>query len=100
MAKTDVKVKIKPDLRLAEPRHYKVIYHNDDVTTMEFVVGSLVVHFNHNAESALEITERIHHEGSAVVAVLPHELAEQKGVEVRLDAHSRGFPLTVKIESE
>jgi ATP-dependent Clp protease adaptor protein ClpS len=100
MAKTDVKVKIKPDLRLAEPRNYKVIYHNDDVTTMEFVVGSLVVHFNHNAESALEITTRIHQEGSAVVAVLPHELAEQKGIEVRLDAHSKGFPLTVKIESE
>jgi ATP-dependent Clp protease adaptor protein ClpS len=100
MAKTDVKVKIKPDLRLAEPRNYKVIYHNDDITTMEFVIGSLVVHFNHNAESALEITTRIHAEGSAVVAVLPHELAEQKGIEVRLDAHSRGFPLTVKIESE
>jgi ATP-dependent Clp protease adapter protein ClpS len=46
------------------------------------------------------LTERIHEKGSAVVAVLPHEVAEQKGIEVTLDAHSRGFPLKVKIESE
>lgn len=100
MANTSTKVKIKPDLRLAEPRHYKVIYHNDDVTTMEFVVGSLINHFDHSNDSALEITERIHEKGSAVVAVLPHELAEQKGIEVRLDAHSQGFPLKIKIEAE
>ena len=100
MANTSTKVKIKPDLRLAEPRHYKVIYHNDDITTMEFVVGSLIHHFDHSNDSALEITERIHEKGSAVVAVLPHELAEQKGIEVRLDAHSQGFPLKIKIEAE
>ena len=100
MAKTDVKVKIKPDLRLAEPSMFKVIYQNDSVTTMEFVVGSLVNHFAHSADTALELTERIHEKGSAVVAVLPHEVAEQKGIEVTLDAHSRGFPLKVKIESE
>lgn len=100
MAKTDVKVKIKPDLRLAEPSMFKVIYQNDDITTMEFVVGSLVNHFAHSADTALELTERIHEKGSAVVAVLPHEVAEQKGIEVTLDAHSRGFPLKIKIESE
>ena len=100
MAKTEVKVKIKPDLRLAEPSMFKIIYINDDVTTMEFVIDSLVDHFNHSADTALELTERIHEKGSAVVAVLPHELAEQKGVEVTVDAHNHGFPLKVKIESE
>jgi len=100
MANTSTKVKIKPDLRLAEPSLFKVIYLNDHVTTMDFVVGSLVGHFDHSADTALELTERIHEKGSAVVAVLPHEVAEQKGIEVTLDAHSRGFPLKVKIESE
>ena len=100
MAKTDVKVKIKPDLRLAEPSLFKVIYLNDSVTTMDFVVGSLVGHFDHSTNTALELTERIHENGSAVVAVLPHEVAEQKGIEVTLDAHSQGFPLKIKIESE
>ena len=100
MANTSTKVKIKPDLRLAEPSLFKVIYINDQVTTMDFVIGSLVGHFDHSTDTALELTERIHEKGSAVVAVLPHEVAEQKGIEVTLDAHSRGFPLKVKIESE
>lgn len=100
MANTSTKIKIKPDLRLAEPAYYKVVYLNDDITTMEFVVESLVDHFDHSADTALELTECIHEKGSAVVAVLPHELAEQKGIEVTLAAHSQGFPLKIKIESE
>jgi ATP-dependent Clp protease adaptor protein ClpS len=100
MANTSTKIKIKPDLRIAQPNMFKIIYMNDDVTSMEFVVGSLVDHFNHTADNALALTTHIHEQGSAVVAVLPHEIAEQKGIEVTLDAHSRGFPLKVKIESE
>jgi ATP-dependent Clp protease adapter protein ClpS len=42
----------------------------------------------------------IHDQGSAVVAVLPYEIAEQKGIEVTLDARSQGFPLQVKVEAE
>jgi ATP-dependent Clp protease adaptor protein ClpS len=51
-------------------------------------------------EHAQNITHNIHEAGSAVVAVLPYEIAEQKGVEVTLDARSKGFPLQVKIEQE
>lgn len=100
MANASTKVKIKPDLKLSEPRYYKVIYKNDEVTTMEFVIDSLVDHFDHSVDTALELTECIHDKGSAVVAVLPQEIAEQKGIEVTLKAHSQGFPLKVKIESE
>lgn len=100
MANTSTKLKIKPDLRLAEPRHFKVIYQNDSVTTMDFVIDSLVTHFSHSTDTALELTEAIHEKGSAVVAVLPHEIAEQKGAEVMVDAYNNGFPLKVKIESE
>ena len=100
MANTSTKVKIKPNLNIAEPRMFKVIYQNDDTTTMEFVVDSLIDHFNHTTDTAVELTTLIHQEGSAVVAVLPHEIAEQKGIEVTLDAHSQGFPLKVKIEQE
>ena len=100
MSNTSTKVKIKPDLRLAEPRLFKVVYMNDDVTSMAFVVDSLVHHFNHSEDTALELTERVHENGSAVVAVLPHEIAEQKCAEVMVSATSNGFPLKVKIESE
>jgi ATP-dependent Clp protease adaptor protein ClpS len=100
MANTATKIKIKPNLKLKEPSLYKVVYLNDNVTTMEFVVNSLVDYFDHSATTALELTERIHNDGSAVVAVMPHELAEQKGIEVTLEAHEYGFPLKIKIESE
>lgn len=95
---TEVTVTIKPNLAIKEPPMCKVIYLNDDVTTMEFVVSSLINYFGHTAESALELTEDIHNSGSAVVAVLPHELAEQKGIEVTLEAVSQGYPLKIKLE--
>ncbi len=100
MAKTETKVTIKPNLSLAEPPLYKIIYMNDDVTTMEFVVGSLIDYFNYNSDTAIDLTKNIHVEGSAVVAVLPYEIAEQKGSEVTLDARNQGYPLLVKLEAQ
>jgi ATP-dependent Clp protease adaptor protein ClpS len=100
MSKTDTKIKIKPNLALAEPPLYKIIYINDEVTSMQFVVNSLISYFNYNEDTATSLTENIHHQGSAVVAVLPYEIAEQKGIEVTLDARSKGFPLQVKVEAE
>ena len=100
MSKTETKIKIKPNLELAEPPLYKIIYINDNVTSMEFVVGSLIDYFNYIQDTASTITQNIHEEGSAIVAVLPYEIAEQKGIEVTLDARSQGFPLQVKVEAE
>jgi ATP-dependent Clp protease adaptor protein ClpS len=100
MAKTEVGVKIKPNISIAEPPLYKVFYINDEVTTMNFVVNTLVQHFYHTEESATSLTEDIHENGSAVVAILPYEIAEQKGIEVTLDARKNGFPLQVKIEPQ
>ena len=100
MSKTDTKIKIKPNIDLAEPPMFKIIYFNDEVTSLEFVVGSLIDYFNYNQDTATSISENIHHQGSAVVAVLPYEIAEQKGIEVTLDARSQGFPLQIKVEAE
>jgi ATP-dependent Clp protease adaptor protein ClpS len=100
MSKTDTKIKIKPNLALREPPLYKIIYFNDEVTSMEFVVGSLIDYFNYNENTAASLTQDIHNQGSAVVAILPYEIAEQKGIEVTLEARSQGYPLQVKIEAE
>jgi ATP-dependent Clp protease adaptor protein ClpS len=100
MSKSDTKVKIKPIVNLVEPPLYKIIYINDTVTSMNFVVNSLIGYFNYNEDTATSLTHNIHNEGSAVVAVLPYEIAEQKGIEVTLDARSQGFPLQVKVEAE
>lgn len=92
--------KIKPNVSLKEPPLFKIIYMNDDVTTMEFVVHSLIEYFSYNPDTASTIMQNIHEKGSAVVAVLPYEIAEQRGIEVTLDARSKGFPLQVKVEAE
>lgn len=98
--KTDTKIKIKPNVALQEPPLFKIIYINDDVTSMEFVVSSLIDYFNYTEDTAENITMDIHNQGSAVVAILPYEIAEQKGIEVTLDARSQGYPLQVKVEAE
>lgn len=100
MAKTDTKIKIKPNLALQEPPLFKIIYMNDNVTTMDFVIGSLIDYFGYTTETAATITKNIHDDGSAVVAILPYEIAEQRGIEVTLEARSQGYPLQIKVEAE
>jgi ATP-dependent Clp protease adaptor protein ClpS len=95
---TNIEVTKKPRLDVTEPSMYNVIYINDDVTTMEFVVDSLIEIFQYDHPRAAEITAVIHDEGSAIVATLPYEIAEQKGVEVTVMARDAGFPLQVKLE--
>ena len=89
-----------PNLDLREPPMYRVIYINDSVTTMEFVVETLVTIFNHTPETAQAVTLKIHEEGSGIAAILPYEMAEQKGVEVTQLARNNGYPLQVKLEPE
>lgn len=100
MAQSETKTKIKPNLSIAEPPLFRVIYMNDDHTSMDFVVRSLIDHFDYNVDTAASITTGIHEQGSAVVAVLPYEIAEQKGMEVTIDARNEGFPLQVRVEAE
>ena len=100
MGKAVTKTRPQPNFDIKEPPMYRVIYINDEVTTMEFVVETLVTIFNYTPEPAQEITVKIHQDGSAIVAVLPYEMAEQKGVEVTQLARNNGFPLAVKLEPD
>jgi ATP-dependent Clp protease adaptor protein ClpS len=83
-----------------EPPFYKVVYINDSQTSMQFVVDSLINYFGHSETSAEHITEDIHVDGSAIVAILPYEIAEQKGIEVTVDARSQGYPLQIKLDEK
>lgn len=100
MPNAEIRTKIKPKFDLKEPPLFKIIYLNDEQTSMEFVISTLIDYFNYNMDSASKITVDIHEKGSAVVAILPYEIAEQKGIEVTLEARSKGYPLQVKVESE
>lgn len=100
MSKTDTitKQRIQTKTNVQPPSLFNVIYLNDNVTTMEFVIETLKAIFHHTDETAFEITMKIHDEGSSVVSTLPYEIAEQKGVEATLLARNNGFPLNVKLE--
>lgn len=100
MGNADVVTKVVVNNDLKEPPMFKVIYLNDNQTTMEFVIDTLLNFFDYSTETAVQITQDIHTDGSAVVAVLPYEIAEQKGVEVTIYARSQDFPLQVKLEPE
>ena len=98
MSDTELKENVRPVLNIEPPKDYKIIYLNDNKTSVDFVVESLITHFDYTADTAVSITEDIHTAGSAVVAVLPYEIAEQKGIEVTVDARTRDFPLQIKLE--
>jgi ATP-dependent Clp protease adaptor protein ClpS len=100
MAQAGTVVKQQVNLGLAEPPMFKIIYLNDNATPMEFVIETLIDSFNYNTETAEKITMDIHEAGSAVVAVLPYEIAEQKGIEVTVQARNNNYPLQVKLEPE
>ena len=97
-AGTVTQVKINEELK--EPPMFKVIYLNDNQTTIEFVIETLLNFFNYNTDTAVKITQDIHESGSAVVAVLPYEVAEQKGIEVTVHARTNNYPLQIKLEPE
>ena len=97
---TDSIVKTLTRTDVTEPSKFRVIYINDDVTTMEFVVESMVAVFHVDRDQAEVLALKIHEEGSAVVAVLPYEIAEQKGIEVSVLAKRHGFPLVIKLEPD
>lgn len=100
MSQSDTRTKIKPSEAVKEPPLFKVVYLNDNQTSMEFVIESLIDYFNYTTETAQQITVDVHQSGAACVAVLPYEIAEQKGVEVTMLARAQGFPLQIKLEPE
>jgi ATP-dependent Clp protease adaptor protein ClpS len=89
---------VKAQTQLA-PR-WKVLLHNDDTTTFEFVVWLLVSLFRKEPPEALRLTTEVHETGVAVVAVTGRERAELYVEQVRSLARPRGFPLSASMEPE
>lgn len=95
---TSTKTRITVNLDVKEPNLFRVIYFNDDVTSFEFVISSLIEVFNYDIISAQDLAESVHEHGKSIVAVLPYEVAEQKTIEVLTLAQLSGYPLVVKVE--
>jgi ATP-dependent Clp protease adaptor protein ClpS len=86
--------------KLKEPRKYLVLLHNDDYTTMEFVVEILHTFFHKSEAESHQIMLKVHQEGRGVAGIYSFEIAETKVVQVEEAARSRGFPLKCTIEPE
>jgi len=84
----------------AHPKRAKVLFHNDDYTTMEYVVFVLRKFFHKTETEALHVMLTVHKKGKAVAGVYPKEVAETKVAEVTRDAREHGHPLLVTAEPE
>ncbi len=83
---------------LVEPSLYKVVLHNDDYTTMDFVVFVLESVFRKSSEEAKAIMLNVHLLGKGVCGCYPLEIAETKVATVDLLARNEGFPLKCSLE--
>jgi len=97
--KGEEKVAEKSRSRSASPPLYKVLMHNDDYTTMEFVVETLENVFRKPPPEATRIMLNIHYQGVGLCGVYPHEIAETKVDKVHGMAKAAGFPLRCSLES-
>jgi ATP-dependent Clp protease adaptor protein ClpS len=94
----DVELEDKPVSSI--PRRYKVIFHNDDYTTQEFVVFVLERFFHKSETEARHIMLTVHHKGAAVAGVYTKDVAETKAQQVMDAARENGMPLLLTTEPE
>ncbi len=84
--------------RIKLPPMFTVLMHNDDYTTMEFVVEALIAVFHKSPTEANRIMLHIHFKGSGVCGAYPYEVAETKIRKVSAMASKEGFPLRCSLE--
>lgn len=97
---SDVEEQVIEEQEVKLPNLWRVIFHNDDKTTMDFVVFLLVQVFHKNPQEAIELTMKVHVDGAAVVGVYTHEIAESKMNICIRTARNEGHPLNVSIEED
>jgi ATP-dependent Clp protease adaptor protein ClpS len=85
-------------IRTEKPRQYKVVLHNDNYTTMEFVVIVLMRFFHKSETEATHIMLTVHHKGNGVAGVYSRDVAETKVQEVTAFAQDNGMPLKLTTE--
>lgn len=92
--------KVKPEKKLKRPRLYRVLLHNDDYTTREFVVHVLQLVFHLGEQDSIRVMLHVHHNGVGVAGVFTREVAETKIQRVEQLAKEQEFPLRLTMEPE
>ena len=99
MAETEVIEQINEITKLQVPKMYKVLLHNDDTTTFDFVIAVLMHIFHKTVEDAIKITKEIHVNGQGIAgAPYTHEVAKEKTTETINFARANKFQLTPTFE--
>lgn len=99
-ADTGTIVEAKPEKKLARPKMYKVLLHNDHYTTREFVVAILIEVFHKSETDAIHIMLHVHQKGVGVAGVYSFDVAQTKVHRVEELARENEFPLLTTIEPE
>jgi len=86
------------DVKLQPPKKYKVLLHNDDYTTMEFVIHVLIKFFKKTYDEAHAIMLKVHHDGVGICGIYTFEVAESKSSKVNKYSKGKGHPLKSSIE--
>jgi ATP-dependent Clp protease adaptor protein ClpS len=88
------------DERVETPRLWRVLLHNDDFTTQEFVVWVLETVFQKSAAEARDIMLHVHHSGIGLAGLYTRDVAETKQRAAERLAEQQEFPLRVTVEPE
>jgi ATP-dependent Clp protease adaptor protein ClpS len=88
------------DVGYKKPGRYSVIMHNDNYTTMDFVIKVLVSVFNHSEDKATALMQTIHNRGKANVGTYSFEIAETKAAQTMTMAKNEGYPLKCTLKAE
>jgi ATP-dependent Clp protease adaptor protein ClpS len=93
-------VVVEKKTKLEKPKLFKVILHNDDFTTMDFVVFVLQYVFARDEAEAFTIMLKVHNEGIGIAGIYPYEVAQMKSEKAMNLAKAREYPLLCTVEEE
>jgi len=95
----DSGIAVKDQQKVEIPKMYQVILHNDDYTTMEFVIHVLKKFFKMNDADAYDVMLKVHHDGRGRCGIFTKEIAQMKVTSVNNYAKKNGHPLKSSFES-
>ncbi len=96
----NIKEGVESSLELKEPEMFRVLLHNDDYTSMDFVVDILMKIFHKTLQEAEYIMIQVHKKGKAICGVYSFEIAQTKVAQVKQLAKQNEFPLLATLEKD
>ncbi len=98
--RSDEATDLKTRRRVKRPPMYRVIFHNDDYTTRDFVIMALMRYFHKGHAEATTLMLQIHTKGLGVAGVYTYDLATTKKAQVEAEARKQKMPLRLTVEAE